>query len=112
MLKTLAGLDGYAAHLAGAPVGMVIVMPGAWAEGDAFDEGRFAERIMLAAAAHGLGSSIGWLTGRGREEARRLLNIPEGRTVRTGISLGYPATAPRRGRRKPLDSIVHWDRYR
>ena len=112
MLKTLAGLEGYAGHLAGAPVGLVIVMPGQWAEADAFDEGRVAERIMLAAAAHGLGGSIGWLTGPAREEARRLLNVPEGRTVRTLISVGYPATPPRRGRRKPLDSIVHWERYR
>ncbi len=111
-LKALAGLEGYAGHLAGAAVGLVIVMPGEWAEGDAFDEGRVAERTMLAAAAHGLGGSIGWLTGPGREEAGRLLNVPPGRTVRTLISLGFPATAPRRGRRKPLDSIVHWDSYR
>src|ERR1700736_1626018 len=59
MLKTLAGLEGYAGHLAGAPVGLVIVMPGQWAEADTFDEARVAERIMLAAAAHGLGGSIG-----------------------------------------------------
>jgi nitroreductase len=110
-LKTIAGLEGYLHHLAGAAVGLVIVMPGQWAEGDAYDEGRLAERIMLAAAAHGLGSSIGWLTGAGREAGRRLLNIPEGRTVRTVISIGYPATAARRGRRKPLDGIVHAEKY-
>lgn len=111
-LTTLAGLEGYAGHVAGAPVALIIVMPGEWAEGDAFDEGRVAERVMLAAAAHGLGGSIGWLTGPGREAARRLLNVPPGRTVRTLISVGYPATAPRRGRRKPLDSIVHRETYR
>jgi nitroreductase len=111
-LKALAGLEGYAHHLAGAAVGLVIVMPGQWAEGDAFDEGRLAERIMLAAAAHGLGASIGWLTGPGREAARRVLKVPEGRTLRTVISIGYPAAAPRRGKRKPLDSIVHSETYR
>jgi len=110
-LNTIAGLEGFVHHLAGAALGLLIVMPGQWAEGDACDEGRLAERIMLAAAAHGLGSSIGWLTGSGREAGRRLLNVPEGRTVRTVISIGYPATAARRGIRKPLDSIVHSEKY-
>ena len=45
------------------------------------------------------------------EAGRRLLNVPEGRTVRTVISIGYPATAARRGIRKPLDSIVHSEKY-
>lgn len=111
-LKALSALEGYAAHLRGAAVGIVIVMPGKWAEGDAFDEGRLAERIMLATAAHGLGSSIGWFSGRGRADAQELLNVPAGRMVRTAISIGHPAAPPRRGRRKPLDDIVHWERYR
>jgi nitroreductase len=78
----------------------------------AFDEGRLSERIMLAAMAHGLGSSIGWFVGPGRDEAGRLLGAPPGSLVRTAISIGYPATGAERGRRrKPLDKIVHYDRY-
>ncbi len=106
-LGRLAGLEGYAGHLARAAAGAVIVTWMARDELNAFDEGRIAERIMLAAHAHGIGASIGWLTGRAREEARRLLQLPEGRTVRTTISLGYAAEGARRGaRRKPLEELV------
>ena len=116
-LRSLAGLDGYAAHLAGAPLGIVLVMKGDRAEQETYDEGRLAERIMLAAHAHGVGSSIGWIVGPGRDAARELLGIPQHKVVRTAISLGYPdeaARKPRSGRgqaRKPLGEIVHEERY-
>jgi nitroreductase len=110
-LTALARLEGYVGHLAGAPLVMVIVMPGKWEEGEVFDEGRMSERIMLAGLAHGLGSSIGWLGDSGSTEARRLLNVPHGRRLRTAIALGYPATKPRRGRRKPPERLVHLERY-
>lgn len=106
LLQGLAGLEGYAKHLAGAAAGAVIVT---WMERDelnAFDEGRIAERIMLTAHAHGISSCIGWLRGDG-EAARRLLDLPADRTVRTTISLGYAAPGARRGRlRKPLEELV------
>ena len=74
-----------------------------------------SERIMLAAWAHEVGSSIGWIVGGGRESARELLGIPPGRVVRTAISLGYPDEGARRSRpgqaRKPLDEIVNEERY-
>jgi nitroreductase len=116
-LRSLAGLDGYVGHLAEAPLGIVLAMDGDRAEHEAYDEGRLAERIMLAAHAHGVGSSIGWITGSGRETAKELLGIPRKKVVRTEISLGYPdeeARRPRSGRgqaRKPLGEIVHEERY-
>jgi len=70
---------------------------------------------MLAAWAHGVGSSIGWIVGEGREAARELLNVPPGRVVRTAISVGYPDESARRTRpgqaRKPLSEIVYEERY-
>jgi nitroreductase len=116
-LTSLAALDGYAGHLARAPLGIVLVMAGDRAEQETYDEGRLAERIMLAAHAHGVGSSIGWIVGPGRDAARELLGIPGHKVVRTAISLGYPdeqARRPRSGRgpaRKPLGEIVHNERY-
>jgi nitroreductase len=116
-LRQLASVRGYAGHLAGAPLGIVLVMAGERAEQEAYDEGRVSERIMLAAHAHGVGSSIGWIVGQGRDAARELLGIPRHKMVRTAISLGYPAEGgrrPRAGRgqaRKPLDEIVHEERY-
>ncbi len=116
-LDALAACDGYAGHLAGAQLGIVLVMSGENKNQETYDEGRLSERIMLAAAAHGVGASIGWFTGQGRADAKRLLGIPEHRLVRTAISLGFPDEEARRTRqsrtdaRKPLSEIVHWERY-
>jgi nitroreductase len=111
-LQTLAGLGGYVGHLRNAALAMLLVMPGAWPEGETFDEGRLAERIMLGAWAHGVGSSIGWFSPEGRNEAKRLLNVPAKPVVRTAIALGYPASPPRRGARKPVSELVHEELFR
>jgi nitroreductase len=114
-LRSLASVEGYADHLAGASLGIVIVMAGERPQQETYDEGRLAERIMLAARAHGVGSSVGWIVGSGRDAAREILGIPQEKMVRTAISLGHPDEAARRSRRgqarKPLDEIVHEGRY-
>ncbi len=118
-LQALASLEGFARHLAGAPLGIVLVMSGEPGQVDqeTFDEGRLSERIMLAAAAYGFGSSIGWFKGNGKAEAKMILGIPQERLVRTAISLGYPDEEARRAHpkraqaRKPLADLVHEERY-
>lgn len=118
-LRALSRCEGFAAHLAGAALGIVLVMAGepSLAEQETYDEGRLSERIMLAAEAFGVGSCIGWLKGQGRTDAKALLGIPQGRLVRTILSLGYPDEEARRARpkvahaRKPLSEIVHFERY-
>src|SRR5215210_3296100 len=116
-LHSLASVGGYAGHLAGAPLGIVLVIAGDRAEQETYDEGRLAERIMLAAHAHGVGSSIGWIVGSGRDAARELLGIPQGKVVQTAISLGYPDEEAHRSRagrgqaRKSLGEIVHTESY-
>ena len=122
MLDRLGALPGYADHLLTAPLGIVLVMDGSNEEYATHDEGRLCERIMLAAAAHGLGSCIGWWNGAGREQARTLLGAPPGSIVRTVLPIGYPATghrpmledlkAERRGpARKPIADFVRLERY-
>src|SRR5207237_3741651 len=118
-LHSLAKVEGYAGHLAGAQVGIVLVMAGAPGqdEQEIYDEERLSERIMLAAAAYGVGSSIGWFKGSGVDAAKSILGIPPQRRVRTVISLGYPdeeaqRTRPKRAQaRKPLSEIVYEERY-
>jgi nitroreductase len=115
-LEALASVEGYARHLRDAPLGIVLVMAGERPEQETYDEGRLAERIMLAALAHGVGSSIGWIVGGGRAAAKESLGIPASRTVRTAISLGYPDEGARRRTRpgqtrKPLSEIVHVEQY-
>ena len=118
-LQALAKYEGYAWHLAGAALAIVLVMAGnpALVDQETYDEGRLSERIMLAAEAYGIGSSIGWFKGKGRMDAKTLLGIPQERLVRTAISLGYPDEEARQARpkvvdaRKPLSELVHWERY-
>ncbi len=118
-LSVLSKLEGYAAHLAGASVGIVIVMAGdtGQVEQETYDEGRLSERIMLAASAYGVGSSIGWFRKSGMTDAKALLGIQQERLVRTAISMGYPDEEARRARpkpaqaRKPLADSVHNERY-
>ena len=82
-----------------------------------FDEGRMAERLLLAATARGLGSAIATLKGDGRAAAKQLLGIPAERRVKTVVAVGVADRAAIRARpknpqpRKPLDQYAHWDRY-
>jgi nitroreductase len=118
-LQALAHCEGFVSHLAGAALGMALVMAGeaGQEEQEVFDEGRLSERIMLAASAYEVGSCIGWLKGNGIAEAKNLLGIPEQRRLRTLISLGYPDEEARHARpkrpdvRKPMSEIVRLERY-
>jgi nitroreductase len=104
---------------ASAPVALLLVTPGdpERAELEVFDEGRACERLLLAAAAHGLGAGVSWLKGDGPAAVKGLLGIPAERRVRTVVGLGYPdrAAAQARSRtpqpRKPPAEFVHRDRY-
>src|SRR2546423_4467607 len=121
ILGRLATIEGASAgHLANAAVGFAIVIRPEVPDLDAYDEGRLAERILLAAAAHGVGAAIGHFTGPGdtwaaSAEAKRLLGIPAARVLRETISLGYPAEhlqpTPNSPGRKPLEQLVHWDHF-
>ncbi len=119
MLERLTALEGYVQHLAGAGVGIVLVMAGnpAKFEQETFDEGRLAERISLAATSPELGAAVGWFASEDRGVAKRILGIPEERLVRTALSLGHPARNPPRGKsalprgRKPQADLVHEEHY-
>jgi nitroreductase len=120
MLQRLATVEGsHAAHLAGAGAGVVLVMSGDQEnpQFDTYDEGRLSERVMLAAAAHGYGSAIGWFTGPASDEVKRILDIPPHRLVRSVVAIGAVDRDTRAKRtrpdqpRKPLESIVHRERW-
>jgi nitroreductase len=80
--------------------------------GNAFDIGRAAQNIMLAAKARGVASCP--ITLHREDEAREFIGAPTDRVVRYAVALGYPAedAAPRRaGGRKPGESVIKRDRY-
>lgn len=123
MLARLARLGQFAGLLAGAQACLVLVMDSA---NNAFDGGRLAERLMLAAWAHGVGSCIASIFPEDNmRTAKELLGIPQDRWLRQTVALGYPADAdatrvrstphmldvlPSLGR-KPMERLVSWERY-
>ena len=115
-LEALSSFDGYAKHLAGAAAAIILVMTGRpdQVAQETYDEGRLSERIMLAAQAYEVGSSIGWFTGAGQQSAKSLLGIPQERLVRTALSLGYPDEEALRNRPKPAQArkpLVYIDNF-
>jgi nitroreductase len=120
-LRALSKLGQFAGHVAGATFAIALVMEN---KNSAFDCGRLAERLMLAAWAHGVGSCIGSIWPDDNENAAKaLLGVPKERWLHQVISFGYPkedaatpvlailsgARVPR-GRR-PVSELVSWERY-
>ena len=124
-LQQLARLGSYAAHVAGASLAIALVMEGE-GRGASFDAGRVAQNLMLAAHAHGVGSCIASISPEENERAAlRLLEVPEGYSLRIVIAFGYPAPRAQdrtiagqpRERvlvmigRKPRSELVHYERF-
>src|SRR4051812_2589059 len=111
-MERIAQLARYARHVAGAAVAIAIEMPGENPEWEAYDEGRVAERILIAAGALGLGAGIGWADGDARTPVSEFLGVTAPGYVRTIISIGHPterARQPRSSRgtaRRPLEDLV------
>ncbi|HEV7809950.1 MAG TPA: nitroreductase family protein [Candidatus Limnocylindrales bacterium] len=84
---------------------------------DAYDEGRVAERLLVAATMLGLGGGISWIRSDVRAALARVLGIPDDWMVRTIVQLGHPSegarapkSAPGQGR-LPRDQVVFEGRW-
>jgi hypothetical protein len=95
--ERLAELAPNAKHIAGAALAIAIAMSGDNPEWDAYDDGRAAERILVAASALGLGAGIGWAIESKFGRSSRLATRPRRR--------GQPKSAPGTARR-PLKDLV------
>lgn len=77
------------------------------------DTGQAIMSMMLAAADQGIGSAHAWV--RDQTDARRLLGFPEDRECIWLATFGYPARQPlrpvERPDRRPLDEVVHRERW-
>lgn len=74
------------------------------------DLGIAAAHIALAAHAEGLGSCIvGWFN---EPKMRELLNIPNSKRVWLDIVIGYSAQPVRQKKRKPMEEMVSYNRYK
>ncbi|MGC4190236.1 MAG: nitroreductase family protein [Thermomicrobiales bacterium] len=76
------------------------------------DASRAIQDMMLVAWEHGVGANwVGFIDGLTKVNA--LLGIPDDLDVVSIVPFGYPAQTIGKGKkqRKPLDEIVHWDRW-
>lgn len=116
-LRAIAETAPNAGHVGGAAAAIVLVMDAEMPDLATFDEGRAAERILIAATALGVASAIGWVNPNGRAAVAALLGVPEGKRVRTLVALGYPTEAGARPKsapgtaRRPFDTVVRYERF-
>ena len=61
--------------------------------GDIYDDGRAAERLLIAASMLGLGAGIQWVRDDVAAPIGELLGLPADRRVRTIVALGHPSEA-------------------
>lgn len=116
ILKSLSECGTYAGHLAGAALGVAILTPD---PGQRFsimlDAGQAAAYMQLAAWEMKIGSCLATIYD--LEAARQLLGYPEQYHLYIAISFGYPVdeayltTPPQKGGRRPMDELIHWERW-
>jgi nitroreductase len=104
--------------LATAPAAIAIVLPGdERAISRAYDEGRAAERILVAAHLLGLAAGISWIRTAVGPTVAPLLGLPADRFVRTIVAIGHPTERARQPNsppgqaRLPRDQVVVEDRW-
>lgn len=116
-LEQLAQVWQHGQHVATSAATIVVVVPASTAanerDTDEFDAGQAVMSMMIAAAAHGIGSghsSVG-----DQALARQLLALPDGRECACMVAFGYPADRPlaplMKPDRRPFDEVVHWGKW-
>jgi len=118
-LRRLASVGPFAGHVEGAAAAIALVTPDPKAPGASlslvWDAGLAAENMMLAAWELGVGSCPA--TVYEQPVAREILGFPGDRWCGYVLSVGYPADPedltrqPRAGGRKPLDEVIHRERW-
>ena len=84
---------------------------------NAFDEGRAAERMLIAASLVGVAAGIAWLPSDARPVGAEVLALPPERFVRTVVALGHPTDAASEAKsepgqaRLPREETVFVDRF-
>jgi nitroreductase len=85
--------------------------------GWAYDDGRAAERIVIAAGMLDLGGGIAWIRSDVRAAVSELFGLPADRFIRTIVSLGHPTEAARQPKtargtaRLPRNETVFEERW-
>ena len=72
------------------------------------------QNLMLAAHAMGLGTCLtvhGSTSTRGEPEVKKILSIPDNIKIACLVYLGYPGVKLGPPRRKPVEELIHYDRW-
>jgi nitroreductase len=116
ILKALSECGTWAGHLAGAALGVAILTPDPSEKFQImFDAGQAAAYMQLAAWELGVGSVPASIYE--AEKARAILGFPPEWHLRIAFSFGYPtedeklSAPPRKGGRKPLEDMIHWNKW-
>ena len=100
-----------------AAIAIVLPIDEAHDVGLTYDDGRAAERILIAAGMLDLGAGIAWVRSDVRGAIEKLLGLPDDRYVRTIVALGHPTGAARAPKsapgkaRLPREETVFEDRW-
>jgi nitroreductase len=115
-LKALSECGEWAGHIAGAALCVAILTPEPAEKFQTmFDAGQAAAFMQLSAWELGIGSCPASIYD--FERARAILGFPPEWHLRIALSFGYPAeeeklsAAPKKGGRRSLDEVVHWDKW-
>lgn len=96
----------------GAPHGIFFYQDASLTPWSIFDMGLFAQSLMLAANAHGIGTVPQAFLTDYSDEVKKFLELPESKRVVLGMSIGYPDSAATAGsyRTDRVDAagIVKW----
>ncbi len=117
-LRQISRLRPPIAWVADAPLAIAIVLNGANATSEAFDEGRVTERLLIGARVLGLGGGTAWFGDASQQaQGKEILGIPAERTARSVVVIGYPTSTkdprpnPATAGRKPLSELVSYNRW-
>ena len=100
-----------------AAIGVVMATEPQSKIGQAYDEGRAAERMLVAAEMLGLSAGIAWINADTRAAVSEILHLPADRFVRTVIAIGHASSAgsqpksPRGEARLPRSRTVFAERW-
>ena len=109
-LKSIAELAPYGRFISTAPLAIAVVVDPTVSPVFYKEDGSCAvQNLMLAAWALNLGTC--WIGAMDREKVKELLHIPMNKYLLTVIPIGYPEEVPEPPPRKPLEEIVHVQKY-
>ena len=109
-IKELADITDHGKFMSGAPAAIVIFCRDTKYY---LEDGCAAtENVLLAATALGVASC--WIAGDKKEYGIRIakaLNVPESFKLISILSLGYPKAGPEPHKKRPLNELIHWEKF-